>query len=121
MCGIFGVVGESINRSEILTLIRHSRQRGKDSSGLVLVNNKKIQIIDVRGKEEYENGHIPHALNISLLDIKDRINQLDKNVQFVVACGKGGGRSAEGAKLLKDFGLNAIWLCGGTNKWLESN
>jgi hypothetical protein len=47
--------------------------------------------------------------------------QLDKNVQFVTACGKGGGWSADGAKLLKEFGLNAIWLCGGTNKWLNIN
>ena len=43
--------------------------------------NKKIQIIDVRSKEEYEQGHIPNALNISLHDLKDRVLQLDKNVQ----------------------------------------
>jgi MFS family permease len=81
--------------------------------------NKKIQIIDVRSQEEYEQGHIPNALNISLQELKDKISQLDKNFQFVTACGKGGGRSADGAKLLKEYGLNAIWLCGGTNKWLN--
>ena len=81
--------------------------------------NKKIQIIDVRNKEEYEQAHIPNALNISLQELKYKISQLDKNVQLVIACGKGGGRSADGAKLLKEFGLNAIWLCGGTNKWLK--
>jgi MFS family permease len=74
--------------------------------------NKKIQIIDVRSKEEYEQAHIPNASNISLLDKKN---------QFVTVCGKGGGRSADGARLLKEFGLNAIWLCGGTNKWLNIN
>jgi MFS family permease len=83
--------------------------------------NKKIQIIDVRSKEEYELGHIPNALNISLQDLKDSISKLDNSFQFVVACGKGGGRSADGAKLLKEFGLNAIWLCGGTSKWLNIN
>ena len=82
--------------------------------------NKKIQIIDVRSKEEYERAHIPNALNISLKELKNKISQLDKDYQFVTACGKGGGRSADGAKLLKEFGLNAIWLCGGTNKWLIS-
>lgn len=81
--------------------------------------NKKIQIIDVRSKEEYDRAHIPNALNISLQELKNSITQLDKNVQFVTACGKGGGRSAEGAKLLKEYGLNAIWLCGGTNKWFD--
>ncbi|WP_418888369.1 rhodanese-like domain-containing protein [Maribacter arcticus] len=55
--------------------------------------NKKNQIIDVRSKEEYERAHIPNALNISLQDLKDNISQLDKNFQFVTACGKGGGRN----------------------------
>jgi rhodanese-related sulfurtransferase len=86
-----------------------------------LQNNQKIQIIDVRSKEEYEQAHIPDALNISLQELKNNLSQLDKNFQFVTACGKGGGRSADGAKLLKEFGLNAIWLCGGTNKWLNIN
>ena len=84
-----------------------------------LQNNQKIQIIDVRSKEEYEQAHIPDALNISLQELKNSLSQLDKNFQFVAVCGKGGGRSADGAKLLKEFGLNAIWLCGGTNKWLN--
>ncbi|QQS28414.1 MAG: rhodanese-like domain-containing protein [Sphingobacteriales bacterium] len=86
-----------------------------------LQTNKKIQIIDVRSKEEYEQAHIPNAVNISLQDLKDNISKLDQSFQFVTACGKGGGRSADGAKLLKEFGLNAIWLCGGTNKWLNAN
>ncbi len=92
-----------------------------DEVKLALQANKKIQIIDVRSKEEYEQAHIPNALNISLQELKGKITQLDKNFQFVTACGKGGGRSADGAKLLKEFGLNAIWLCGGTNKWLNAN
>jgi rhodanese-related sulfurtransferase len=86
-----------------------------------LVANKKIQIIDVRTKEEYDLAHIPNALNISLLELKNSISRLDQKIQFVTACGKGGGRSADGAKLLKEYGLNAIWLCGGTDKWLNSS
>lgn len=86
-----------------------------------LLANKKIQIIDVRSNEEYEQAHIPNALNISLQELKDRVKPLDMRFQYVTACGKGGGRSAEGARLLKAFGHNAIWLCGGTNKWLGIN
>jgi len=84
-----------------------------------LQDNKKIQFIDVRSKEEYEQGHIPNALNIAVQDLKYGISKLDKDFQFVTVCAKGGGRSAEGAKLLKAFGLNAVWLCGGINKWLN--
>jgi rhodanese-related sulfurtransferase len=41
-----------------------------------------------------------------------------KSIRY--CCGKGGGRSVDGSKLLKEYGLNAIWLCGGTDKWLNS-
>lgn len=83
--------------------------------------NQNVQIIDVRNREEYNQAHIPNAMNISLQELKDYITKFDGNVKYITACGKGGGRSAEGAKLLKQYGLNAMWLCGGTNKWLGLN
>lgn len=83
--------------------------------------NQNVQIIDVRNREEYNQAHIPNALNISLQELKDYITKFDGNVKYIIACGKGGGKSAEGAKLLKQYGLNAMWLCGGTNKWLGLN
>lgn len=86
-----------------------------------ILANKKIQIIDVRTTEEYEQSHIPDAIHISLQDLTTRRSELDKKIQYIIACGKGGGRSAEGAKLLKTYGLNAIWLCGGTEKWLSQH
>jgi len=79
--------------------------------------NRKIQIIDVRSKEEYEQGRIPNAINLSLQELRGRTPKLDRRFQFVLACGKGGGRSAEGAKLLNAYGLSASWLCGGTKRW----
>ncbi len=86
---------------------------------LALQRNKKIQIIDVRSKEEFEYAHIPNAINISLTDLRESIQNLNKDFQIIIACGKGGGRSADGAKFLKENGFNASWLCGGTNKWME--
>ncbi len=38
-----------------------------------------------------------------------------------MVCGEGSGRSVEGARLLKAFGLKAIWLCGGIDEWLSVN
>lgn len=86
-----------------------------------ILANKKITIIDVRSKQEYEQAHIPYALNISLQELSNSISKLDKHFHFVTVCTKGGGRSAEGAELLKQYGLKASWLCGGTNKWLNTN
>ncbi len=80
---------------------------------------KKIQIIDVRSREEYEKAHIPTAINISLQELKGHLMQLDKEFQFIIVCREGGERSANGARLLKAFGFEAIWLCGGVEKWLS--
>lgn len=87
----------------------------------LLLDNKKVQIIDVRSKEEFEQSHISEAINIDLTILKDKAINFDKNYQYITACGKGGGRSSDGAKILNELGFNAIWLCGGTNKWLELN
>ncbi|HET6246010.1 MAG TPA: rhodanese-like domain-containing protein [Bacteroidia bacterium] len=84
-----------------------------------ILNHKKIQIIDVRSKEEFKQQNIPNAINIALTELKAHINSLDKQYEFVTVCGNGGGRSSEASKLLLELGFNAKWLCGGTLGWLK--
>lgn len=86
---------------------------------LQVKNNIKIQVIDVRSKEEFEEAHIPDAINISLNELPERIAQLDKKVKYITACGKGGGRSTQASELLRNKGFISYWLCGGTFKWLN--
>lgn len=90
-----------------------------DELQLQVKNNIKIQVIDVRSKEEFEEAHIPDAINISLNELPERIAQLDKKVKYITACGKGGGRSTQAAELLRNKGFISYWLCGGTFKWLN--
>jgi len=75
---------------------------------------KKLALIDVRSESEYVAGHIPQAVNIPQAQLAASIPALLKYKQVVVVCWKGGGRSAEAAKLLREAGINASWLCGGT-------
>lgn len=82
---------------------------------------KNVQIIDVRTTEEYEQQHIPDAIHIGLSDLQQAIKKLDPKTQIITVCGKGGGRSAEAARLLKEQGFNAIWLCGGTQAWIHQS
>ena len=86
-----------------------------------LQHHKKIQIIDVRSKEEFEQEHIPDAVNIALPELEEHISELDKHYPVVTVCAKGGGRSSEASLFLKKLGFNATWLCGGTNKWLQTH
>ncbi len=45
MCGIFGVVSStSVDKTKLNQLVKHSQQRGVDSSGLIFLSNQNYQI-----------------------------------------------------------------------------
>ena len=90
-----------------------------DALKQALQAHAQLQVIDVRSREEYEQAHIPSALHLALLDLPGSLARLDKQLQYVTVCGKGGGRSAAGAQLLQRAGFRATWLCGGTSGWLQ--
>jgi hypothetical protein len=46
MCGIFGIISNSkINKSNLLFLANHARQRGKDSSGFCFIKDNSYKVI----------------------------------------------------------------------------
>ncbi|MDH5398704.1 MAG: rhodanese-like domain-containing protein [Cyclobacteriaceae bacterium] len=89
------------------------------SEVLALSQNGKVVVLDVRSEEEYLSSHIEGALNITMDTISENIAELKTADLVVTACGKGGGRSSDMARFLKDRGLNSRWLCNGTFGWLE--
>lgn len=95
---------KSISKQEV----QHHLQKGD-----------KVTIVDVRSKEEYDEKHIPEAINIPLDELVELIDQLVKQELVITACGKGGGRSEEGAEKLNQLGVNAVFLERGTFGWLE--
>jgi len=77
-----------------------------------------VTIIDVRAPGEYEEKHIPGAINIPLGVLESHANELSNQSMVITVCGKGGGRSAQGAELLNQLGIvKARFLCGGTFGW----
>lgn len=79
-----------------------------------------IHIIDVRSKEEYNEKHIPTAINVPMDILKETAQLFDPVKKYVTVCGKGGGRSTDAAKFLNDLGFDSFWLIGGTFGWLEA-
>jgi rhodanese-related sulfurtransferase len=84
-----------------------------------VVDNQPVAIIDVRNRDEYDAQHIPNAINIPLDQLEKIMPFLNCNKFYVTVCGKGGGRSEQGANILSSAGLNSSWLCGGTFGWFE--
>ncbi len=84
-----------------------------------LLKNNDVQLIDVRTKAEFEEGHLQDALNIDVLQTNfiteaEKLN-LEKPVYLYCRSGK---RSAKAALILKDVGFKEIYdLQGGYLNW----
>ena len=80
---------------------------------------KNIQVLDVRTANEFNGGHIKHALHANWLDPKefaDRTQHLDKNLPVYVYC-QAGGRSASAQAALEAKGYKVVNLEGGMSNW----
>ncbi len=82
----------------------------------------RFHLIDVRDAEDYAAAHVGGAVHIPLAELEDRAGELPTGRTPVTICGKGGGRSAEGAEILNRLGHpDAFWLEGGTTGWIAQN
>ena len=75
-------------------------------------------ILDVRTVEEYDEGHIPGAINIANEDIgTDELPELpDKDQMLLVYC-RSGRRSKEAAEKLAALGYTQVLEFGGIMTW----
>jgi rhodanese-related sulfurtransferase len=84
-----------------------------------LVNQQNAQLVDIRSKEEFAQGHIVNAINMPLADISAGKTKLDKlkKKPVVVYC-QVGRTSQTASKLLTDAGIEQVFnLQGGINAW----
>ena len=80
---------------------------------------KKIVLIDVRDKEEFDAGHLPNAINVSrgLLEFKIGGAIPDKNSEIILYC-RTGARSALATLVLNQMGyINAKNMAGAFKEW----
>lgn len=76
------------------------------------LDRNKVQIIDTRTPAEFELGTISGAVNIPVDDIRERINEIDKNKPVVVFCAVG-LRGYIAARILMANGYDVRNLSGG--------
>lgn len=82
-----------------------------------IMKTEEYEIIDVRTKEEYEEGHIKNAINIPY-DVIDKEINIDKDKVIFVYC-KSGNRSSKAYNTLKNLGYNVYDLGAYDNIDLE--
>ncbi|MBA3671265.1 MAG: MBL fold metallo-hydrolase, partial [Gemmatimonadaceae bacterium] len=69
-------------------------------------------ILDVRGRAEWEAGHIPGAAHLPLQELVRRLDELPRDRAIVVHC-QGGSRSAIAASILQAAGHDVLDGVGG--------
>jgi len=78
----------------------------------------EVVVIDVRPREEYDTGHLPHAQSLPLSELRSRIKELPRN-KLVVAYCRGPfclwGKDA--VALLRGQGIEAMRLQDGVPEW----
>ena len=82
------------------------------------LKNKVLQgaiLIDVRSNQEYREGHIQGAINISDYEIKNKIErEIPKKNQLIVLYCQYGGRSKNAINTMRKLGYTNVYnLYGG--------
>src|SRR5690554_7170427 len=91
-----------------------SADKAKD----MMDKDSSVIILDVRTKQEYEEGHIEGAILIPNTELINRANNElpDKDATILVYC-RSGNRSAKAAKELIEAGYTNVFDFGGINNW----
>ncbi len=79
------------------------------------------QVIDTRGPAEVKRGHLKDesVLNIPLDDLRDHLDELDQNKDYLLLC-QSGTRSYIGERVMKQAGFNAKNIDGGYNIYAKA-
>ena len=105
----------------IAKLLSRGREVGV-AEAVQLINRKDAVIVDVREPNEFKSGRIPHARNIPVDRINERVKELEKlkTKPLLLVC-QTGSRSAQACSgLLKDGFAQAVALSGGMAAWQQA-
>lgn len=90
-------------------------------AAVVLMDEKKLIILDVREDKELKSGFIENSVHIPLAKVKNKLSDLDKSKKILVYC-RSGARSAHIAGLLTRNEFEQVYnLQGGIQAWKKVN
>lgn len=101
-----------LNKDNFVELIKKPTLRSVSLDRALALVTEGAQWLDVRFKNEHEQGAIKGSLHVPLNVLRMQTEKLDRNKEYVVYCDTG-GRSSTGAFLLAERGFKACFLNGG--------
>ncbi|RQD69482.1 MAG: rhodanese-like domain-containing protein [Tindallia sp. MSAO_Bac2] len=85
-----------------------------DALPMIEDNPDAVFIVDMRGADDYAEGHIPGAVHIPYAEIGEKMDVLPANRQIMVYCFTG-QTSGQAVAAMQLMGFNAVSLQGGMN------
>ncbi|MBZ0165318.1 MAG: hypothetical protein K8I00_00825 [Candidatus Omnitrophica bacterium] len=80
--------------------------------------NREFRFVDVREPKEYDDGHLPDAINIPYYEIKERREEIPLDRPVVIYCTFSSWRAPYAANWLADLGLDNVYVLeGGASGW----
>lgn len=85
-----------------------------------MLADKKVKLVDVRAKEDYDEAHIPESISIPKDELKNRLTELSTENIYVVYCyNQQCHLGAAAALILAKNGYPVMELDGGFDVWAE--
>lgn len=115
----FVILGLMIINLEIKNIFGATKNISCDSL-VDILNNSNVLLIDIRGSEEYNSGHIVGAKNYTL-DQLDNL-KLDMNNDAIITYANDERVAVQAAnKIVKLGATKVFYLEGGLSSWVDSN
>lgn len=96
-------------------LVERTKMKIKTAEMLVLLEEKKAVLIDIRFKEEFQVWNMPFSKNIPLNELANRLDELPKDKLIITACPHN-DRANIARLYLTTKGYNARYLSDGLLK-----
>jgi len=111
---LFGTAKDVVNHAALvgLNLLNGQFKQVPVSKVRELVE-KNAFIIDVREKHEYEAGHLKNAVNIPLSEIRNRVDEIPKDIPVYLHC-RSSQRSYYAVMALQHMGFNNVYNISGS-------
>ena len=109
-------------RDHLAAVKREIREVSPEQAAERLAAEHAPVFIDVRERDEYEQGMIPSAVHIPRGNLESRVEQhvTDRATPVIVYCASG-SRSAYAAKTLAELGYtDAVSMQGGFSRWKQN-
>ncbi|MDX7999005.1 metalloregulator ArsR/SmtB family transcription factor [Xenorhabdus sp. Reich] len=85
------------------------------------IKEKSMTLLDVRPKEEFEQGHLPEAINIPVDELENRLDELTSHQDLIAYCrGPYCVLSANALELLRARGIQARRFKKGFSGWKDA-